>query len=194
MKKPNEKQLFDQLKKGDEKAFEVIFHSYYASLCLFAFQFLNDDEKAEEIVQDFFVNVWSKRKILNIDSSVKNYLFRSVKNLCLNRLQHERIKEKHAKSVKENFHQEINESDYFLEVGLNEKIAESIASLPEKRREIFKLSREEGLKYKEIADRLNISVKTVETQMGLALKHLREKLQNYKDHFIGLVIFKLDKL
>ena len=85
---------------------------------------------------------------------------------------------------------EVNESDYFLEVGLSDKIAEAIESLPEKRRQIFKLSREQGLKYQEIADQLGLSVKTVETHMGLALKQLREQLRDYKDYFIGLVIFK----
>jgi RNA polymerase sigma-70 factor (ECF subfamily) len=77
-------------------------------------------------------------------------------------------------------------------VGLAQKIEESIESLPEKRKQIFKLSRDEGLKYKEIAERLGLSVKTVEAQMGLALKQLREKLKDYKDYFIGLFILTID--
>jgi RNA polymerase sigma-70 factor (ECF subfamily) len=182
--------LFNRLKQNDVKAFEAIFNAYYAPLCLFASQFLGDDEKAEEIVQDLFVNVWSKRHSLHIDRSLKNYLFHAVKNQCLNWIQHTKIRAKHAENVKENFMRQMNESDYFLEVGLSEKIAESIESLPEKRRQIFKLSREQGLKYQEIADMLGLSVKTVETHMGLALKQLREQLRDYKDYFIGLVIFK----
>lgn len=182
--------LFSRLQQSDEKAFETIFNTYYASLCLFATQFIGDDAKAEEIVQDLFVNLWSKRAQLRIDRSLKSYLFHAVKNQCLNWIQHGKVREKHAQSVKERFEQQVNESDYFLEVGLSEKIAESIESLPEKRREIFKLSREQGLKYQEIADQLGLSVKTVEAQMGLALKQLREKLRDYKDYFIGLVIFR----
>ncbi|MHA7110834.1 RNA polymerase sigma-70 factor [Sunxiuqinia elliptica] len=191
MKTPDENTLFNQLKQGDEKAFELLFNTYYSSLCLFAHHYLNDQEKAEEIVQELFVNLWSKRKKLNIDNSVKNYLFRSVRNQCLNQIQHRKIKDKHAQFVKENFSQEVHESDYFLEVGLSEKIEASIESLPEKRKQIFKLSREQGLKYKEIAQQLGVSVKTVETQMGLALKQLREKLKDYKDYFIiGLHLLK----
>jgi RNA polymerase sigma-70 factor (ECF subfamily) len=186
----HDKDLLNRLKQSDEKAFETIFNTFYASLCLFASQFLGDDEKAEEIVQDLFVNLWSKRNSLQIDRSLKSYLFHATKNQCLNWIQHTKIREKHAESVKQDFQRQINESDYFLEVGLSQKIAESIESLPEKRRQIFKLSREQGLKYQEIADQLGLSVKTVETHMGLALKQLREQLRDYKDYFIGLVIFK----
>lgn len=190
MKTLNEKELFYQLKQGNEIAFEKIFNNYYAPLCLFANQFLTDNEKAEEIVQDLFVTLWSKRQNIQVDNSVNQYLFRSVKNQCLNQIQHYKIREKYAQKVKENFDHEINESDYFLEVDLIKKIEESIESLPEKRKQIFKLSREEGLKYKEIAEKLDLSIKTVETQMGLALKQLREKLKDYKDYLIGMVIFK----
>ena len=186
----DDKDLLNRLRQSDETAFETIFTTYYASLCLFASQFLGSDAKAEEIVQDLFVNLWSKRSKLQVDRSLKSYLFHAVKNNCLNWIQHKKVREKHVQSVKENFVQRLDESDYFLEVGLSEKIAESIESLPEKRRQIFKLSREQGLKYQEIADQLGLSVKTVETQMGLALKQLREKLRDYKDYFIGLVIFR----
>ncbi|MGQ7870110.1 RNA polymerase sigma-70 factor [Sunxiuqinia sp. sy24] len=189
----NEKDLFKQLRQGDEKAFQTIFKTYYAPLCLYASHVLSNDEKAEEIVQELFVHLWSQRKSLKINSSLKSYLFRSVKNHCLNWIQHLKIREKHAERVKEIAGLELNESDYFLEVGLAEKIEESIASLPEKRRQIFKLSREQGLKYQEIADQLGLSVKTVETHMGLALKQLREKLSDYKDYFIGLTLFNSKK-
>ncbi|HKJ41072.1 MAG TPA: RNA polymerase sigma-70 factor [Sunxiuqinia sp.] len=194
METKNEKELFNQLKQGDKIAFETIFNTYYASLCHYANRMLDDDEKAEEIVQDLFVNLWSKRKSLNVESSLKYYLFRSVRNLCLNQIQHFKIREKYAKNVTENQDLTIQDDDYFIEVDLAKKIAESINSLPEKRRQIFKLSREEGLKYKEIAEKLNLSVKTVEAQMGLALKQLREKLKDYKDYFIGLAIFKISRL
>ncbi len=174
----NEPRLLRNLQKNDEKAFEEIFRFYYRPLCVFASRILTDDDEAEEIIQDFFVKFWEKRNQIQIESSLKSYLFRSAKNLCLNRLKHEQIRLQHAKKVGADS-EERDFEDQFIEVDLQKDIEKSIAELPEKRREIFRLSREEGLKYREIADRLNISVKTVEAQMGLAIKTLRDKLKKY---------------
>ena len=80
MNQQEEKLLFERIKKSDEKAFEILFHRYYGYLCLFATKIINDDVAAEEIVQDFFVKLWDKRENIHIESSIKNYLFRSVKN------------------------------------------------------------------------------------------------------------------
>ncbi|HYQ58024.1 MAG TPA: sigma-70 family RNA polymerase sigma factor, partial [Draconibacterium sp.] len=105
-------------------------------------------------------------------------LFRSVKNLCLNHIKHNNIKLLHAQQVIAESEKSNFNSDY-IEVDLAADIAKSIEELPEKRREIFRLSREEGLKYREIAERLNISIKTVEAQMTLAIRSLRDKLKKY---------------
>ncbi len=188
MDKLTDQELFCRLKTGDEPAFRKLFLKYYAPLCVFARQYL-DDDKTEEVVQDMFVRIWGKRLDLEIETSVKQYFFRSVKNQCLNVIQHEKIKQKYSQKILDDNRNELDTSPYFLEVGLQRKIEESINALPEKRREIFKLSREHGMKYKEIAGHLNISVKTVEAQMGIALKQLREMLKDYKDYFIGMVIF-----
>ena len=174
-----DKKLFREITKGDEKAFEKLFHKYYGHLCLFASSILNNDSSAEEIVQDFFVKLWEKRDQLSIESSVKNYFFRSVKNLCLNFIQHNKTKLRYAQKVIADAENNNLFDDGFTEIDLAEKIEESIQSLPEKRREIFRMSREKGLKYREIAEKLNISIKTVETQMGLAIKTLRAKLKDY---------------
>ncbi len=187
MKNLTDSELYILLKQGDEKAFEHLFHKYYPSLCLFARQYMEDDEKAEEIVQDMFVKIWSKRKELTIETSFKQYLLRSVKNQCLNLLQHLKIRQKYAQKIKEDAKDDLG-TPFLMEFGLAEKIEASINSLPEKRKEIFKLSREDGLKYREIADELGISVKTVEAQMGLALKQLREMLKDYKDYLVGLLM------
>ena len=87
-----DKELYLKLKEGDERAFQTLFRKYYSAMCHFASQFLNDSELAEEIVQDMFVKIWEKRASLNIETSVKHYLFRSVRNQCLNQIQHEKIK------------------------------------------------------------------------------------------------------
>ncbi|MFY9150390.1 MAG: RNA polymerase sigma-70 factor [Prolixibacteraceae bacterium] len=181
-------ELFLKLKDGDEQAFKVLFEKYYSSMCLFARQFLKDHELAEESVQDMFVRIWERRQSLNIETSVKHYLFRSIRNHCLNQLQHEKIKHQYASKVIEAASHEMDPEQYFIEVDLLKRIENSINSLPPKRKEIFRLSREQGLKYKEIAEKLNISVKTVEAQMGLALKYLRDELKEYSNHSLTLLL------
>ncbi len=184
-------QLYLKFSAGDERAFQTLFRKYYPAMCNFARQFLNDGELAEETVQDLFVKIWEKRENLNIQTSVKHYFFRSVRNHCLNQLQHDKIKKQYSDRMLETSHQEINPDDFYLEVDLVQRIEKSISSMPPKRQEIFRLSREQGLKYKEIAETLNISVKTVEAQMGLALKYLREELKDFSNHLLTLLlIFK----
>ena len=184
-----EKALFENIQKGNKNAFEQLFRSYYGYLCAFATKIIEDEIAAEEIVQDFFVKFWEKRVDLKIETSLKNYLFRSVKNLCLNHIKHNNIRTQYAKHV---IYEAKNSSykDNFIEPDLAKKVEQSIRSLPEKRRKIFRMSREEGLKYREIAEKLKISVKTVEAQMGLAIKTLRDKL---KDYNTILFVFLLKK-
>lgn len=181
-----EKALFKRIVEGDEKAFETLFHSYYANLCRFAAGIISDNNAAEEIVQELFVKLWEKRIQLSIDISIKNYLYQAVKNQCFNFIKHNKIKSEYFKNAQSNNEIQIQPDEQFLTLELAEKIEEVIQSLPDKRREIFRLSREEGLKYREIAEKLNISLKTVEAQMGLSIKTLREKL---KDHISFLILF-----
>jgi RNA polymerase sigma-70 factor (ECF subfamily) len=182
-------ELFLKLREGDEKAFQTIFRKYYSALCHYARQFMNDSELAEEAVQEMFVKIWEKRTSLNIETSVKHYFFRSIRNQCLNQIQHEKIKKQYAGKVLESATQDIDPGHFYLEVDLIQRIEKSIEALPPKRREIFRLSREQGLKYKEIADTLNISIKTVEAQMGLALKHLRHELKEFSNYLMTLFLF-----
>jgi len=178
MNRPDDKALFKRITENDEKAFERLFHIYYANLCRFASGIISDDEIAEEIVQDLFVKIWEKRTQLTVETSINNYLYRAVKNQCLNFIKHNNIKSEYFQKIQSETEAQIQPDEYFLALELAEKIEQSIQSLPEKRQEIFRLSREEGLKYSEIATKLNISLKTVEAQMGLAIKTLREKLKN----------------
>ncbi|MBN1926843.1 MAG: RNA polymerase sigma-70 factor [Prolixibacteraceae bacterium] len=176
----NEKELFQQIKEGNKQSFEKLFRYYYAPLCHFSRKYIADADECEEVVQGFFLKVWEKRMELDINTSVKNYLFSSVRNRCLNYIKHQKIKLGYKNEVIQNDNTSFNPDDYLLEVDLQKKIREGIDSLPARRKEIFLLSRDEGLKYREIADRLGISIKTVETQMGQALKDLREKLSSLK--------------
>ena len=179
--------IFEAIKKDDSSAYELIFREYYRPMTAYAFRFLGNLADSESIVQDVFLRLWQKRKEIMITSSLQNYLFRSVKNHCINYIEHEKIKTGYQDMVIKNEADRSEYSEFFLEYGLRMKIQAAIAALPQKRQEIFRLAREDGLKYREIADQLNISVKTVETQMTLALKQLRESLKEYKN----LVMFFL---
>jgi len=183
----SDSQIFEAIKRDDNNAYEMVFREYYRPMTAYAFRFLGNLPDSESIVQDVFLRLWQKRKDIMITSSLQNYLFRSVKNNCINYIEHEKIKTGYQSLVIRNEADRSEYSEFFLEFGLTMKIEAAIASLPEKRQEIFRLAREDGLKYREIADRLNISVKTVETQMTLALKQLRESLKEYKN----LVMFFL---
>ncbi len=188
-----ENKLYQNIQQGDTTAFEKLFKMYYSYLCNFATKIIEDDVAAEEIVQDFFVRFWERRADISIETSFKNYLFRSVKNLCLNHIKHNNIKLQHAQTViAESEASDFN--DHFVEVDLAADIAKSIEELPEKRREIFRLSREEGLKYREIAEKLNISIKTVEAQMSLAIKHLRDKLKKYNTFIFYFFVSRAKKV
>jgi RNA polymerase sigma-70 factor (ECF subfamily) len=185
----HENKLFHQIKKGDEKSFELLFKTYYAPLCLFATKYTKNEKDSEEIVQNFFVKLWEKKSQININTSLKSYLFSAVRNHCFNHLKHQKIKLNYQTDLFNTLNHEIKTDQYFMEIGLMKKIDSCIQALPKRRREIFLLSREQGLKYREIADQLGLSIKTVEAQMGHALKELRKQLKDYKQIFISIILF-----
>jgi len=184
---PNDNDLFIAIRQGNKKSFETLFRAYYAPLCAFSRKYVKDPDDCEEIVQGFFLKLWDKREELEITLSVKNYLFSSIRNRCLNHIKHEKIKQEYNAEILSNTENRIESSNFIMEVDLVKKIDQSIAALPDRRREIFILSREQGLKYREIADKLGISIKTVETQMGQALKELRENLKEYRQMILSFL-------
>jgi RNA polymerase sigma-70 factor (ECF subfamily) len=173
-------QLFVTLQAGDITAFEMIFKTYYQPLCNYAYSFVHDRDEAEEIVQATFLSVWEKKDNLTIHTGVKPYLYAMVRNAALNVLKHEKIKQQHATvelAVAERSTESVTRTVMASE--LEDRIYKALNKLPEQCRLVFKLSRFEELKYAEIADQLNISIKTVENQMGKALKIMREQLKDY---------------
>ena len=181
-------QLITTLRAGDIAAFEMLFSTYYQSLCNYAYTFVRDREEAEEVVQSAFTNVWEKRDSLSIHTGVKPYLYAMVRNACLNQLKHEKIKQQHAAmeiAVGERASESVSRTVEASE--LETRILEAMSKLPEQCRLVFKLSRFEDLKYAEIADQLNISIKTVENQMGKALRVMREQLKDYLLFLIVLI-------
>ena len=176
-----EKDLIARLKDGDQTAFELLFHFYYPGLVMYSTQFTTDRTEAEEIVQDFFVRLWQRHPLISLTDSLKSYLFLSVKNGCLNYLKHKKVEEKYIRQMCElsNYHL-VYDPDLYLSSELQEKVKQAIDLLPEKCREVFVLCRFEELKYAEVAEKLHISVKTVEMQMSIALKKLRNELSDYQ--------------
>lgn len=171
--------LAKQIKQGDIRAYELLFKAHYQALCNFANTYLNNIAESEDLVQEVFVKIWDKHNELNVTTSIKSYLFQAVKNSCFNHIKHQKVQRKHKEHLFHHSESSIDTTNQIEVKQLSLRIEEAIEKMSEKRKEIFYLSRHEGLKYQEIADKLNISIKTVETQMGLALKHLRNELKSY---------------
>ncbi len=172
----------EKIKKGDISAFEKVFREYYAPLTLFANSMVKDKDVAEEIVQDFFYNYWKNKEQIAIQSSMKSYFFQSIRNKSLKYLRHEAVKNKYAFDVLEStgLDNQVYQPNIYDLKELEKKINDALEKLPENCRQIFKMNRFEGLKYREIAEKLNISIKTVEANISKALSQLRNELGLYK--------------
>ncbi|MEM6264822.1 MAG: RNA polymerase sigma-70 factor [Bacteroidota bacterium] len=168
---------FQEIKNGNRRAFEEVFRLYYEPLCRFCLRFLQSQEEAEEVVQDLFVAFWEKKNELELTVSIKSYLYRAARNRSLNVIKHQQVKDRYVGETTFLMRHSYEEVSFTSE--LEAAIAKGIDALPERCREIFLLSRHEGLKYREIADLLGISPKTVEVQMSKALKSLREHLKEF---------------
>jgi len=180
MSKENEV-LLTKLMSGDKQAYEWLFNCYYPKLTFFANRFVNDMSIAEEITGEVFVVLWEKREQLNITSSVDAYLYSMTKNRCINYLKHLKIENLYLNYLQKNNLLDTCAAD--IEAGYNDKelaqqIQFAVDSLPEKCRQVFMMSRYEDMKYRDIAARLDISSKTVERHMGIALERLRKILKD----------------
>lgn len=163
-----------------ETEFEQVFKSHFKALYVYASTLLKSDTQAEEIVQQVFFKLWEKRARININQSVTAYLYSAVYNECLNYLKHEKVKRKHQAYVMHTAAPGTESTPKkIIAKELEMKISEALNCLPEQCRTIFQMSRFEELKYREIADKLNLSVKTIENQMGKALRIMRAQLIEY---------------
>lgn len=170
----------NRIKQDDLQEFEKLFKLFYKPLCHYANKFLRDMDIAEEIVQEFFYNYWKNRQTMNIQISIKSYMYRAIRNNSLKYLEHLAVVKKYENNYKETNLVEASIDVDSLELEeLNEIIEATLNELPERCSQIFKLSRFEGLKYNEIAEKLSISVKTVEANMGKALQLFRKNLSHY---------------
>ena len=179
MKSPvtGENVTLEKILKGDREQFESLFRSTYVSLVRYARSMIKDHDSAEEIVQDLFVRIWQDRDKIKIHSSLNGYLFRSVHNRCLHLEDHKKVIGRHiAEMADRPEYGNENVTDLINYRDLQDRVAEILNRLPERCGRIFCMNRFEGLKYSEIAEKLSISVKTVEANMGRALQEFRKAL------------------
>lgn len=181
-------------KQSENITFEDIYLSYFSKMKYFAKEYVISDEDAENIVQDVFMELWEKKEMLTMHLNLIAYLFTTIKNKCLNHLRHKTVVQETTNQLQEEYSitlqmnldsLEAFDQNLFTEQDVEKVISKAINSLSEKCREIFIMSKIEGKKQKQIATELNISINTVETQMGIAYKKLRIELKDY----LSLLIF-----
>jgi RNA polymerase sigma-70 factor (family 1) len=182
-KKICEEELISRVQSGDKSALAEIYDLYFIDLCNFSYRFVKRRSVCQELVQDLFLSIWKNRKDWCPEGNIRSYLFKAIKNQSLDYLKHLSVEHKFADYYRK---EEMREFEYPEPLVLIKRtnelecaIHQAIESLPEKRKVIFKMSREDGLTYYEIAQVMDISVKTVETQMGRSLKTLRKLLSGY---------------
>ena len=171
--------LIERMKGGDRESFNKIFRSFYKPLMRFCIRFVADEDIAAEIVQDLFVKLWTGREKLTITTSFSSYLMSSVRNAAYTYINTQRLHNEAHTIMFTGESDETDPSEQLQSNNLEESYRKVLATMPEKRREVFLASRFDGLKYAEIAEKLNLSQKTVETHMVAAIKQLREGLKEY---------------
>lgn len=169
-----------KIKRGDKKAFEEMFLRYYQPLCNFAWRFTKSNYISEELVQDVFLSIWVSRENLDPNKNIKSYLYRSVKNRALNHIEHQEVADNYNEEILWLDYSPIHQTHTFdKESAFIREAKNAVEDLPEEIKIIYKLSRKDGLTYKEIAEVMEISPKTVESKMSKALKILRRSLSEY---------------
>jgi len=171
-----ERELLSRLKTSDQGAFDAIFRAHYASLVGFAQGLLYDRSAAEDVAQEVLLELWRRREDVAIQESLRAYLLRATRNRALNQLRHAKVQRRAEPHLKPQEAVAPAGASEIVADELKRAITAAIAELPPGCREVFSLSRDAGLRYAEIATTLGISVKTVESQMGKALRHLRLRL------------------
>ncbi len=181
----SEKKLLEAIKRSDLDAFKDFFERHYSNCYHYALRFVSDNENARDLVQDSYVSFWENRKKIRSAVSGKALLFKILKNHCLNHVKREEVKTKYndrslleIKKMELNYHDALN--PVFAKIRedeLQKRLDEALNQLPQDRKRIFELSRFEGLKNAEIAKKLNLSVRTVDTQIYRAVKALKGHLK-----------------
>ncbi|MBI9064783.1 MAG: RNA polymerase sigma-70 factor [Marinilabiliaceae bacterium] len=179
--------LLDGLHSGEESVYTDVFHQLQPALVSYAMQYIIDRDLSKEIVQEAFLKLWEKRKTLSKGTNLTAYLYKIVRNLSLNYLRHIKIRDEFAKSESQFISEAAlnyvalkdKSAERLLEAEIMERLQKAVNKMPPKCRNIFSLSRFDGKTYKEIAQELNITEKTVENQINKALKITRAEMQEF---------------
>lgn len=183
--------LADNIKKNDEKAFKTLFDRYYKKLLDYTVTFTGDLQGAEDIVQQTFITLWTHRKKIDSKKSIKSYLYRIAHNSYIDTYRKQKYKESFFDEIKERaLRDRINDDDEIIAQRIL-KLKDVIETLPDKCKEILQMNKFQGLKYKEIADLLDISVKTVESHMNTAFKKIRKAFKS--DDFFLFFLYKFTR-
>ncbi|AXT18680.1 RNA polymerase sigma-70 factor [Flavobacteriaceae bacterium AU392] len=165
--------LWKQIQNNDNQALKEVFDLYYKVLCSYIVQFTHDMPEAEDIVQNTFIKLWEKRNKITINTSLKSYLFRVSYNECMDNIKRKKRKDLLLENLKYKLLQSQLEQDQYIVNQKIKRIKTLVDTLPKRCKEILLLSKEKGLKNKEIAIKLNISIKTVESQIRIAFQKIR---------------------
>ena len=170
--------LLSAVQRGDQKAFDTLFRRYYPMLCAYGHRFV-ELEDAEEIVEDSLLWIWENRETLVIESSLNSYLFKMVYRRALNKLAHIDATQRADTRFYEEMQEMLQDTDYYQIEELAKRIEDAVAALPESYREAFVIHRFRDMSYKEIAETLGVSPKTIDYRIQQALKQLRVDLKDY---------------
>jgi len=176
--------LLDSLKKGDERAYKHIYNLYYANLVVYCYNLTKDQDRAEDIVQQTLVQIWIKRDTLDIRSSLKNYLYRSVYNTFLKEYRKLKKEEVALLELKNSVLIDFVERDETVLEERMKLLEFAIDQLPKKNKEVFLLSKKSGYKHKEIAAQLDISEKAVEKHISRATQSIKKWLKDKKNSLV----------
>lgn len=179
--------LLSAIKHGDERAFDMLFRKYYSMLCAYGHKFV-ELEEAEECVQDAFLWLWENREVMVVQSSLSSYLFAIVHHRALNRINQKEVKSRVENYFCEEMQSLIEDTNFYHIEELTLRIQEAVAALPESYREAFVMHRFKDMTYKEIADLLGVSPKTVDYRIQQALKQLRVDLKDYLPLLLPLLV------
>ncbi|HLN20401.1 MAG TPA: RNA polymerase sigma-70 factor [Bacteroidales bacterium] len=173
--------LASRIKRGDNQAFELFFRKYYVRLCCYSNKFIQNYDESCDIVSDAFLKIWENRNDIDTNSSLVSLVFKITRNLSLNHLRYRKVESKYLEILKVTYidNSELSSYETYLGKELENEIQFALNKIPAQCKKVFELSRKEGLKYLQIAERLNISVKTVEVHMSKALRILRSELADF---------------